>query len=223
MKKILAIILCLALAVSLCACGMSSAKDDIEDALDKAESTLSEIIESTKLTRGTISGNVYKSEFSGITFTRPDSWVYSTDEEIASALGVGADLLGIDTDFAKLAEDSGSVYDMMVKDINTGTTINLGYENLAKSSTTNMTEKQYLDVFKNQFAAVTTMTVVFEGDYETVKLGEKDYLRAVCKTTMNGIERTQVYYVRKIDKYMNYVIVTIVDGYTISDIEAMFS
>ena len=112
--------------------------------------------------------------------------------------------------------------DMMVVDSITRTNINLSYENLANTLSTNITEEQYLDAAKKQLAGVSGMTVKFSDKTEKVKLGENEYTKVTCTTTASGVSMTQVYYVRKVDKYMSVVIATIVSGYTVDEIEAMF-
>ena len=202
MKKLIAMLLAIITVVMLAGCNVVNKTDDVE------------------ITRGKIEGNVYKSETMNLQFTKPESWVYSTDEEIASAMNLGADLLG--DKFKDALKNNTSIYDMMVVDTITRSNINVGYENLSKTLSTNITEKQYIEATKEQLSKLSTMKVEFVGDIETVKLGANDYTRAVCKTTTSGITMTQVYYARKIGGYMNFVIVTIVDGYTVAGVEAMF-
>ena len=60
-------------------------------------------------------------------------------------------------------------------------------------------------------------------EIEKVKLGETEFTKLVCDTAVSGMNMTQVYYLRKVDGYMTFVIVTITSGYTVADIEAMFS
>ena len=175
----------------------------------------------TEVSRGVIEGDVYKSEFIGIEFTKPESWVYSTDEEIAAALDMGADML-VEDKFKDSIKEADFLYDMMVKEVTTGTNINVGIENLSKTFSTNITEKQYLDALKSQLEEVTSMDVSFPDEYETAKLGDVEFTKAVCETKVQNITMTQVYYTRKVGGYMTYVIVTITKGYTVSDIEAMF-
>lgn len=174
-----------------------------------------------KLARGEIDGDVYKSEFIGIEFTKPESWVYSTDEEIAAVLDMDAELL-VEDKFKDAIENADSVYDMMVKDTLTGTNINVGIENLSRTLSTNVTEKQYLDALKSQLSEVSSMEVIFPEEYDSAKLGDTEFTRAICEAKVMGVTMTQAYYVRKVDGYMCFVIVTIVKGYTIEDIEAMF-
>jgi hypothetical protein len=87
---------------------------------------------------------------------------------------------------------------------------------------TNITVEQYIAAVKKQLESVTEMTVTFPDTYDTVKLGETEFTRVVCSTTASGVNMTQVYYLRKMDGYMGFVIATIVKDYTVADIEAMF-
>lgn len=176
-----------------------------------------------ELSRGTIEGDVYKNESLGFEFTKPASWVYATDEEIADSLNIAVDnILG--DNFKEALENNPAIYDMMVVDMITGTNINIVYENLKKSFATNITEEQYVDALKRQVSGVSGMTVSFPDELEKVKLGEGDFTKCVCNTTLSGFNATmtQVYYLCKVDGYMVSVIVTITSGYTVTDIEAMF-
>lgn len=212
MKKVISLLLCAVMLVSFVGCAANNATGD--NSTDKGNNT------KVELSRGKIEGDVYKSEYLGLEFTKPSSWVYSTDEEIAASMNLGADMLG--DKFKEAVEKNPSVYDMMVVDSLTRTNINISYENLAKSMSTNITEEQYIDAVKKQFASITSMSVKFSDKVEKVKLGEQEYTKITATTTASGVSMTQVYYVRKIDKYMSLVIATIVSGYTASDIEAMF-
>lgn len=171
-------------------------------------------------TRGQITEAVYKNEYLGFEFTKPDSWVYSTDAEIAAAMNMGAEMLG--EKFQDAIKNSPSVYDMMVVDSITRSNINVGYENLAKTLSSNITVEQYIEALKSQLSSVSSMTVSFPDKYDTVKLGKNEYTRVICNAKASGIQMTQVYYLSKMDGYMGFVIVTITNGYTVADIEAMF-
>ena len=202
MKKFISLSLVLTMVLMLVSCGVLTGNK-------------------TEITRGKIEGNVYTNEVLNFKFTKPDSWMYYTDEEIAQSVNLSADMLKEDK-FKDSLKDNASLFDMMVIDTLTGTNINMGYENLSKSFASNITVDQYIDVLKKQFADITAMTVVFPDKYETVKLGENEFTKVECKTTMNGLDFTQVYYIHKIDGYMCFFTVTIMNGYTVADIENMF-
>lgn len=210
--------------------GTDTDNDVKETTADEPEDTDTEAPETTEapepekpaeISRGNINGDVYENEFIGFKFTKPESWVYATDEEMAAALNLGVESF-YDDKFKESVENNPAVFDMMVSDTLTGTNLNLVYENLKKSMATNITEKQYLDVVRQQFANMTTMTVTFPDEYTTVKLGDVEFTKAVCTTEAYGISMTQIYYIRKVDAYMTTMTVTITNGYSAEDIEAMF-
>ena len=124
--------------------------------------------------------------------------------------------------FKETLENNPSVFDMMVVDSITRTNINVGYENLSKTLSTNITVKQYVEALKAQFTNVSGMTVNFPDTLESAKLGNTEFTKVVCTATTQGVSMKQVYYLRKVDGYMCYVIVTIPSGYTVEQIEAMF-
>ena len=174
-----------------------------------------------KISRGTIDGNVYKNEVLGFEFTKPYSWVYSTDEDIAAAMNFAADNL-LDENFKEALENNPSVYDMMVIDSITRANINVAYENLRKTFSSNITEEQYVEALKEQLKDVTTMTVTFPDELETAKLGSTEFKKCVCTTKVSGVTMTQVYYLCNIGGYMASVIVSMPSGYTVAEIEEMF-
>ncbi len=249
MKKILALLLAVIMAASFVGCKET---DDTKPSGGTTEGTTEDTAEGTTegttedttedttegtteepsegISRGTIEGAVYKNEFLGFEFTKPSSWVYSTDEEIAALLNIALDSLANDN-FKEALENNPAIYDMMVVDSLTRTNINIVYENLAKSFATNITEEQYLEALKYQLSN-TEMNVVFSDNIEKVNLGETEFTKCVGETLIQDptaitghTKLTQVYYLKKKDGYMASVIVTIAstrDGYTVSDIEAMF-
>ena len=175
-----------------------------------------------KPSRGTITDNVYTNEFLGFQFTKPASWVYSTDEEIAEVMNLAVDSLMGDK-FKEALEKNPAIYDMMVVDSKTRTNINVVYENLKKSLSTNITMEQYVEALKEQTSKIEGMTVTFSDKVEKAMLGESEFTKCVSSvTTEYGGKMTQIYYLRKIDGYMVSVVVTITSGYTAADIEAMF-
>lgn len=175
-----------------------------------------------KPTRGTIEDNVYKNEFLGFQFTKPDSWKYSTDEEIAEVMNVAVDNL-MGEKFKDALEKNPAIYDMMVVDSKTGANINVVYENLKRSNSTKITMEEFVEALKKQTADISGMTVTFSDTLDTVKLGESEFTKCVCTTTAYGTKLTQIYYLRKVGGYMASVVVTIPSGYTAADIEAMFN
>lgn len=178
--------------------------------------------ESVELSRGTIEGRVYTSEYLGLSFKRPVTWKFATDEEIANALNVGVDMFVKDR-FKEALENTPTIYDMMAVDNITGSNVNIGIENLEKSASSDITVNRYIEILKIQLNSMTHMQVTFPNEYDTVKLGEIEFTRVICKVRTATSSMDQIYYLNKEGKYMRFVIVTINSGYTVEKIEAMFS
>lgn len=224
MKKLLALVLSLVLMFSLVACGSNDTntddenKDSVVETKDDNESI--ELDVATKaFSRGEVDGDTYKSSFSGLEFTKPSDWVFSTDEELMALIDAGSEYTGVDSsDFEELVESGFAVYDAAAVSI-TGSSVMIGFENLETTSNEDATEAEYLDVMNQQLESVGyTME-----DSESVKLGEKKYLKSVGTVSLSGVEFTQAYYVRKIGKYISFVIITLTDGTEVAEMEAMFS
>lgn len=212
MKKLTSLLLAIIILIMCVGCSQPLGEDD--DGEDAAPT------EKVELSRGKISGNVYKNDYLGFEFTKPSSWTYSTDEEIAESINLGAETL-LGDNFKEALENNPSIYDMMVVDGATGTNVGVGYENLAKTSGKSMTEKQYAEAVKDQLSKLSSISYTFE-DYENVKLGDTEFLRLTVNAVMSGVSMKQLYYLHKIDGYMAFVIITVPRGYTVSALEAMF-
>lgn len=226
MKKLLALLLVLAMMLSFAACGSNESSNTDNDDNETKQTEKKEEENKTpekELAHGTIDGAVYTNSFLGMKFTGPDTWVYSTDAELAAQINKSVDFLGDKDKYKQTLESTQTVYDMMVKDAVTNTNVQVLIENLAKSNSTNITEDQYMKVLKTQLEGVTSMTVKFDSNFTKVKLGEYEYLRGVADVTLNGVSMKQAYYIHKLDKYMGCVISTVPSGYTVAQVEAMFS
>ena len=172
-------------------------------------------------TRGVIEGDIYTNEYLGFTFTKQESWIYSTDEEIAALMNIGAEMLG--EKFTEALKNNPTVYDMMAIDTLTGSSVNIGYENLSKTFSSNITVEQYIEVLKNQISSIATsgIAITFPDEFDVVTFGDTDFTRVIATTSMNGFSLTQVYYLNKADGFMRFIIVTAMDN-NIERIEAMF-
>lgn len=174
-----------------------------------------------EISRGTVDGNVYKSDFTGITFTKPDSWKFSSDEEIADTMEIAVDQL-LDENYADAAANMTTIFDMMAVDATSGTNVNITYENLAKSGNEDLSADEYLDITVEQLTSQDALSVSLTEETKATLCGD-EYVRATFSSSYMGISMTQVYYLRKIDNYMVNIVVTLVGNTTIADVEAMFS
>lgn len=175
------------------------------------------------ISRGKIKGDVYTNDCLNLTFTKPSSWRYMSDEELAAAVGASADMFKDPERFEQALESQTSVYDFMVLDPVTGTCLMLCFENLSHAGNANISEEAYISAVEYQLSTQTAMTVERMGDNKVVKLGEEEYLAALYRATVGNQSFVQVYYVRAIGDYMCSVVVTLRGDYDYNDIEAMFS
>lgn len=229
MKKWLALTLAIIMVLSVVACDTDKSRDEKKPEKDKIEENKTEenkteenkTEEKVEISRGKIKGNVYRNEFLGIEFTKPDSWVYATDEEIAEKINVAVDWL-LGEKFKDALENNPLVYDMLVVDQRTGSSVSVGYENLSKTLSINITVEQYVEAFKEQLAGLSTWTVNFSKNLEKAKLGNTEFTKFSFIVTVQDVSMKQVYYLKKIDGYMCFIIICITRGQTIEQIEAMF-
>ena len=214
MKKIIALLVAGLMMMSFASCVSTEGGNDGSSDIKSNVSA-----QKKEISRGKVDGDTYKNEYFEFEFTKPASWVYSTDEEIAAAMNMSVDLLG--DKYEETLKNNTALIEMMAIDVTTGTNINIAVENLAKSFASNITEEQYVEALKKQLANVQNMTIEFSDKTDRINIGGNEFLRASLTNTVNGVTMTQVYYLRNLDGYMCVITATLVSGYDISDIEAM--
>ena len=217
MKRIFACLLAAVMLLSLTACNeiIAGVESGVQDAIQDAGQELNKSV-----TRGVISGDIYSSTYSGLSFTKLANWRYYTDAELSQAMNAGSQILDQDT-FEQALASMATVYDMMAIDDTTGNNIIVSYENLTLSNSTSITLEAYMAAVEQQLSAQTGFSIT-PGAKQNVTLSGKSYYRAAYTITYSGITMSQFYYVRKLDKYMNGIIITVVDGTPIATLEAMF-
>ncbi len=217
MKRWIACTLVFILLLSLSACKsfVSDVQSGMQDALEDAGEELNKTV-----TRGVISGDSYTSTFSGLSFQKSGTWRFFTDAELSAAMNASTDILDQDA-FEKALASMVTVHDMMAMDDATGNNIVVSYENLALTNSTSITPESYIDAVEQQLAGQSGFSSTM-GEEKTVTLSGNSYHRAECTMVYNGITMSQFFYVRKLDKYMSVIIVTVMDGTDISTVEAMF-
>jgi len=108
--------------------------------------------EARELVRGSWNGNIFTSEFAGLTFTMPDNWLPGSDEEIAALMGVSAEFLS--EQGMKITEkmlELSTIYDMAAQNPINGDSIILMFENLSMHiGGTRLNEMQYLESLAEQ-------------------------------------------------------------------------
>ncbi len=215
MKKIFAFILVMAILFALAACG--SDKNENKGSLF-GDNGGSAAVPTVKLSRGFIIGDTYTNTFADITFNKPSSWSYYSDEELAALMGTTSEQMNID--FEQLLEATGSVYDMMAVDSATGTNVMVMFENLAASGSTGISEQDYVDNLKAMLN-YTGMGYTFGGE-KTVYIGGQKYLSTMVSSTQYGVSMDQIYYIRIVGNYAVGIISTLINT-PAETVEAMFS
>lgn len=217
MKKWIVCLLTAVMLLSLTACNdlLAGFQAGMQDAAQNAGEELNKTV-----TRGVISDDKYTSAYSGLSFTKAARWRFMSDKELSDAMNAGSEILDQDS-FEQALATVATVYDMMAMDETTGNNIIISYENLELSNSASITLEAYMDAVEKQLTAQSGFSVTI-GEKKTVSLCGNSYYRTECTMVYNGITMSQFYYLRKLDKYMNGIIITVVDGTDISAIEAMF-
>ena len=229
MKKIFAILLVVSMLFTLAACG--SNKENNSGLLGNNGGSNKEnnsgllgnnggsaVISRMTLTRGTIIGDVYTNASMGITFTKGDSWEYYSDAQLSELMGTTTEMMGLD--YEQLLKNTGSIYDMMVVDNNTGSNVLVMVEDLQASGSGGMSESAYLDNLQNMLQS-TGIDYSFGGRTQTSICG-KTYYSLNANSNQYGMDMEQVYYVRIVDDYVIGIVITLVET-PVSDILAMFA
>ena len=250
LASILSLVLALAMVFTLVACGGNSSDDDDDDddssskkssssqssdesddessepssEEDDTSSKISEPAkedkdededeneEKTTFSRGIIEGNTYTNNFLDIQFTKPSDWEFSSDDEIMSIL----DATGMYDKIEDILDAGIGIYDVVAKNSD-GNSVMIGAVNLEAVGQVNMDEQDYIE---SVVPALESMGYTF-GDVSNVKLGSQKYLSALGSITYGNISINQSYYVKKINNYMTFIIITSTDD--AAYIEDMFS
>jgi hypothetical protein len=77
-----------------------------------------------------------------------------------------------------------------------------------------------MDATENQLSSISEITVTFLSPQKTT-LGNTEFFKYIGRITIGNTTAQQVYYIKKVDGYMCYVIATL-NEYTVAEIEAMF-
>lgn len=227
MKKAIKIALIVLLAISmlfvLTGCGKEDEKirekdsiKDNEEIISESKDSESENLESedkeneeteVDFSMGEWNGNAYENEFLGLKFNLPTGWTYSSDEEIAQMMNVGAELLGDDLKMAAEMAKLTSVYYMVANNPNTGDSVTI----LTEKPVMDVTTEYYLNQLKTQLQSVQSMNYEI-GNTSKEKISGKEFDTLTVTASMSGIEVSQKYYVHKMGEYFIGIIVTSTSG-----------
>lgn len=208
MKKVLKSMLAIGLTASmlfvLSGCGN---KEEEKTTNDNEKTNVEQENKTVEFSMGSWSDNVYSNDFLGLKFKLPKGWKYSSDEEIAEMMNLGAELLNDEQKAAAEISKLNNAYYMVANDPNTGDNISIISEKPAMEVTTEF----YINQLKTQLQNVNTINYeIGETSKETVAGKECDTL--TVDASMSGVKMTQRYYIYKVDKYVICIISTSTSG-----------
>lgn len=230
MKKIIALLLALLMLSTFIGCS----GDDEKPADEPVETA--EVIDTTKntvatpntpkpieakLTRGKIEGQKYSSAYTGLNFTAPDGWEYSTDEAMAELLNMSADMLS-EEKIAETLTGTTTVFDMIATNASNGNNVTVSYENMNYICGKAVSSEEYIEFLKERVGKQMQIDYEFM-DEATVTLSGEEYRRVVVLAKTESFEMYQAYYVRVIDDVAISISTSLLGNTTVADVEAMFS
>ncbi len=177
-------------------------------------------IQTDGVARGERTQTGYTNASIEVTFTKPTSWRFYTDEEIAATMNVAGELYK-DKDLINSAKVT-SVMEFIAAD-DSGNNLNLCIENLRPSGNKDVTVEEY-SVQAQELISQQAQGVTYSfGETAEATLGGKDYLRmdATCKYA--GASMKQYMYMRKVGYHMIVITATSVGSMDAEDFEKMFS
>ena len=216
MKKIsLILVVILALAMALSACGLVSPKDlaspPSKDSTDITEDNVQTDKPGTRPIRGQWDGDTYTNTFLGLTFAKPSSWVAGNDAELQSELDFdGAGFSAPGEPFSDVMMEQDVIFDMMATDPINFSSIIVNLENLKVTDIFNgatTDEAKYLEIVKPQLTAALGVDTKFS-EVTSVTIAGQEWKRMDASITFEGIDMTQSYVVRKVDNFMAILMIT---------------
>jgi len=194
MKKLLCMMFALLISISLLT-GCSTLQEKISDVVGGDKDKVS-------VTRGTWADDTYSNEYMDISFTQPEGWNHSTDEQMAGLFSLGSSALTEEGTFDYDLEKEQNIYDMFCMEPLSGDSIAIMYEKLL----VDVTMEQYLDIVKVQVAPEDSnddMNFIDEG---TVTIAGEEYNFFEIEYISTGARQT--YAIRQISDHMTVILIT---------------
>ena len=170
---------------------------------------------------GSVSDGVYTNEYAELTFSPTSDWTFYDDSSLYEMMDISEDSVDTESRKQNVLSRTQTLYTMMAMD-EIGANLIVGFENLTLSTDgTSYSGEDYA----NELVAQCTASGYTFGDITTTTIGGNTYYQAVGAVEESGYDMTQAFLVRRIDDYMCFLIITTIDGYTITtdDIIAMLS
>jgi hypothetical protein len=221
MRKLLAILLALAMVMSLAACGSEPADDDKKDKDDKkevvetteepAEEETTELVTEVEeekassisgIDQGTNDENTYQNDSLNLSFELPSStWKFLSEDEVASLMNISGTFEGDPADYL---DRFGLFYDMCAISFSTNDSVQIIIQDVASLGLNLDAYDNIEDVYLNNvlLGASSKGTIDNVSEYEDVTLCGETYRRVVLDYTTSGVTGQMAYYVSAEDDYV---------------------
>lgn len=180
------------------------------------------------LERGLWEDGVYTSDFAGIRFTLPEGWLSASDEEIASLMGLGTELMveGGQPITQELVE-LRTLTDMMASNPAIGTNVIITFENMGLvPGGSQIDATGYLEIVSQQVDGMTAGGITYSmGDITTEMLGQKEYAAMSAEMLVEAANSTmrQYYYAERVGNYIVLIVLSGADEADITLAQSSFS
>ena len=189
MKKVICILICIAAALCLLAsCGADGKSGFV---------------------RGTVSNNVYCSEFLGLKFSPGPAWNFDDEGSLMEKSGIDPGTLEDGEELSKALSECASIYDMMAEDPYSGTSVTVVYENMGlKLGASGTTVEEYVEKLKSEIETRYSSYNAKVTGLDDCSLGSTTFKSVKVEFEVKGNGLTQYYYVAKTGGYIATVCVS---------------
>ncbi|MCC8131298.1 MAG: hypothetical protein LUC38_05240 [Oscillospiraceae bacterium] len=164
------------------------------------------------LLMGSVSDGVYTNEYADFTFSPGSDWTFYDDSALYEMMDISEDSVDTESKRQNVLSRVQTLYTAMAMD-EIGANLIVGFENLTLSTDgTSYSGEDYA----NELVAQCTASGYTFGDVTTIEIGGNTYYEAVGTIVESGYDMTQAFLVRRIDDYMCFLIITTIDGYTVT-------
>ena len=154
--------------------------------------------------KGSLTETDFASKYLDLRFTLPDGLVMATEEDMQEMMGLGAEIMDLDSDLVEYAQLT-TVYEMMASSVDGSTNVLVFSEKL---SMRNLTVEQYCTALKSQLQGVSSMEYEIDDEIISVEIAGYSYEQVTASTHAYGMDMVQKYLVRKLDDRMVGFIIT---------------
>ena len=176
--------------------------------------------EEVQLSHGRIEGDAYINESLNLRITKPDGYIFYTEEQIAQQNGITAELFE-GSSVAELIEENGALIDMFMVDAY-GSNVNLAIQPMPAGMDFYSDAQMFdlmEDLYSQQFAASGLSIESYETQKAKLFGEERDVLR--MSLSYLGTSIVEYQFMLRESGWENYAVVTVTQAGSDGDIQAM--